>query len=830
MKGVNSMKDLLELNVLLNVLCLEDSLEDAELSNRILVKAGYLVSMDIAKDEKEFADFLNNRNYNIILADNSLPGFDALAALNLALSLKPEIPFICVSGTIGEEKAVELLKQGASDYVIKDRMNSFVFAVQRALKEKEIQKERKKAEEILIENNNALSKLNRFAFELSNLSSDDNLEAFVIKHVKEFTCAEAVVYAEYNSESRTTTTKHILMESGLFEKVVSLLGKKIQDIHSVVSDEDYKAITREMYGIRETLYEASFGAIPRSIGAAIQALLKVDRIIGIAYMIEGKLYGTSVLLMGKGKPDPSKEILENFIHLAASSLRRKKVEEALKVNEEKYRNLFNNSEIGMFRTRLEGSEVLEFNEKFLKILNYTREEVKGSPSINTWVNRHEREKMVKLLKTEGHVTDFECELLTKQGEVINCITSLRLYPDSGILEGSIQDITQHKHYELELIKAKEKAEESDRLKSAFLSNISHELRTPMNGILGFTELLKEPNLSIEELQDYIRTIEISGERMQNTLNDIIEFSKIESGLTKVLNKESNINEQIEFIYKSFKPEVEIKGLRLFIKNGLPSKEAIIKTDNEKVLTILTNIIRNAIKFTNEGSIEFGYEKMGEFLEFYVKDTGIGIPDYQKELIFERFRQGSESFDRMYEGSGLGLSICKSYVDMLGGRIWMESEERKGSIFYFTIPYSAVLEEKSAINDAVYAEDEEVQLKKLKILIAEDDEISASLLTRTLQKISKEILYAKTGLEAVMTCRNHPDLDLVLMDIKMPDMDGHEATRQIRIFNKDIIIIAQTAFVVSNEGEKAIEAGCNDYITKPIKITLLIELIKKQIDK
>jgi len=271
-------------------------------------------------------------------------------------------------------------------------------------------------------------------------------------------------------------------------------------------------------------------------------------------------------------------------------------------------------------------------------------------------------------------------------------------------------------------------------------------------------------------------------------------------------------------------------LRLFIKNGLPSKEAIIKTDNEKVLTILTNIIRNAIKFTNEGSIEFGYEKMGEFLEFYVKDTGIGIPDYQKELIFERFRQGSESFDRMYEGSGLGLSICKSYVDMLGGRIWMESEERKGSIFYFTIPYSAVLEEKSAINDAVYAEDEEVQLKKLKILIAEDDEISASLLTRTLQKISKEILYAKTGLEAVMTCRNHPDLDLVLMDIKMPDMDGHEATRQIRIFNKDIIIIAQTAFVVSNEGEKAIEAGCNDYITKPIKITLLIELIKKQIDK
>jgi PAS domain S-box-containing protein len=693
----------------------------------------------------------------------------------------------------------------------------------------DISKRYNAVQELALQNSGLLI-LNQFAIELSNLVSNDDLEAIITKRVKEISCAEVAIYAEYNSKNRTTTTKHIVMESGLLEKVVSLLGKKIQDIHSVVSDEDYQAITREMFGIRETLYEASFGAIPRPVGAAIQALLKVDRIIGIAYMIEGKLYGTSILLMGKGKPDPSKAILENFIHLAALSLRRKKADEALKINEEKYRTLFNNSEIGMFRTRLEGSEILEFNEKFLKILNYTFEEVKGSPSINMWANKHEREKLVELIKTVGHVTDFECELYNKQGDVKNCITSLQLYPDSGFLEGSIQDITKRKKVELELIKAKEKAEESDRLKSAFLANISHEVRTPMNGILGFTELLKEPNLTNEEQQDYIRTIELCGERMQNTLNDILDFSKIESGLTKVANKESNINGQTEFIYKSFKPEVESKGLQLLFKNGLPSKEAIIKTDIEKIHTILTDLIKNAIKFTNEGSIEFGYEKKGEYLEFFVKDTGVGIPQKQQQIIFERFRQGSESFDRMYEGNGLGLSISKSYVEMLGGKLWVESEERKGSIFYFTIPYNAVSEEKSTIENDVSEKDKEVQLKKLNVLVAEDDEVSFSLLTRNLQKISKEVIHAKTGLEAVLACRKYPDLNLVLMDIKMPDMDGHEATRQIRLFNKDIIIIAQTAFVLSNEREKAIEAGCNEYITKPVNMTILFELIKKYFNK
>ena len=404
----------------------------------------------------------------------------------------------------------------------------------------------------------------------------------------------------------------------------------------------------------------------------------------------------------------------------------------------------------------------------------------------------------------------------------------RLIDSNENLERKVEKRTK------EILSALKKAEESDHLKSSFLANMSHEIRTPMNGILGFTQLLKEPNLTSEEQQDFVRTIEKSGTRMLNTLNDIVDFSKIEAGLMKVDIKESDINKQIEFVYTFFKPEVESKGLKFFFKNSLPSKESVIKTDIEKIYAILTNLVKNAIKFTIEGSIEFGYDivetQNTASLQFFVKDTGIGISRKQKEIIFERFRQGSESFTRGKEGSGLGLSISKSYVEMLGGKMWVESKEGKGSIFYFTIPYNAEPVEKNEIKNSVSAKDEQVHLKNLKILVAEDDEISYSLLARTLQKISKEIIHVKTGVEAIDSCHKNPDIDLVLMDIKMRDMDGYEATRKIRQFNKDVIIIAQTAYGFSSDSEKAIEAGCNDYISKPINKTLLMELIKKHCNK
>jgi CheY-like chemotaxis protein len=349
----------------------------------------------------------------------------------------------------------------------------------------------------------------------------------------------------------------------------------------------------------------------------------------------------------------------------------------------------------------------------------------------------------------------------------------------------------------------------------------------MNGIIGFTELLKEQNLSAEEQQEFILTIQKSGARMLNTINSIVDISKIESGLMQVTIKETNINEQVEFIYKFFLPEIEIKGLQFLFNIGLPSKESIINTDSEKVYAILTNLVKNAIKFTTTGSIEVGYEKKGRFLEFYVKDTGEGISPDQISVIFDRFRQGSESLSRNYEGSGLGLSISKSYTEMLGGKMWVESEEGKGSNFLFTIPYFSefIKGKEDAAN--VPVKKNGFQIKNLNIMVVEDDDTSFSLLKRSLQKITHKVIRAGNGIDAISLCKDNPDLDLILMDVRMPKMDGYEATRQIRQFNRNVIIIAQTAYGFLGEREKAISSGCNDYISKPIDLTRLFELVRQQ---
>jgi signal transduction histidine kinase/ActR/RegA family two-component response regulator len=386
----------------------------------------------------------------------------------------------------------------------------------------------------------------------------------------------------------------------------------------------------------------------------------------------------------------------------------------------------------------------------------------------------------------------------------------------------------------EFLRQKGRAIMSDKLKSAFLANMSHEIRTPMNGILGFSELLKNPDLTGDQQQEYIRIIEKSGARMLNIINDIIDISKIEADLMNLDMNETDINEQIEYIYTFFRPEVEAKGLKLSFKNSLPDKEAIITTDREKLYAILTNLVKNAIKYTPAGSIEFGYVLTGsptqlKELQFYVKDTGIGIPKDRKETIFDRFIQADIADLQARQGAGLGLSITKAYVEMLGGKISVDSEVEKGSMFTFTLPYNAkpiqiVLQKDLPAEKAVK------HLKNLKILIVEDDKISEMLIDITVKTIGSEILYAGSGTEAVETCRNNPDTDLVLMDIQLPGLDGYEATRQIRQFNKKVVIIAQTAYALSGDMEKAIESGCNDYIAKPIKKTELLALIEKYLYK
>jgi len=455
-----------------------------------------------------------------------------------------------------------------------------------------------------------------------------------------------------------------------------------------------------------------------------------------------------------------------------------------------------------------------------------------------------KEKVKEMVKTE------DIELIGTSSEVwlgvpLNIagksigVVAVQSYTDENAFNESDREIlefisaqisvsVERKKHEEELKQALEQALESDRLKSAFLANMSHEIRTPMNGILGFAELLKEPNLTGETQQEYIKIIEKGGERMLNIINDIVSISKIESGQMEVHMQESNINEQIEYIYTFFKPKIEGKGMQISFKNMLPSSEAILKTDSEKVYSILTNLVKNAIKYTEKGSIEIGYIQKDKCLEFYVKDTGIGIPKDRQKAIFERFIQ-AEIVDKMArQGAGLGLSISKAYIEILGGKIWVESAEGKGSTFYFTLPHQTETIKENGDKNKFLPPVEVSLINKLKILIVEDDETSEELISIAVKKFGSEIICVKTGTEAVEACHNNPDIDLVLMDIQLSEMNGYEATQQIRQFNNKVIIIAQTAFGLSGDKEKAIASGCNDYIAKPIKANELQQLIFKNL--
>jgi len=509
---------------------------------------------------------------------------------------------------------------------------------------------------------------------------------------------------------------------------------------------------------------------------------------------------------------------------------RKMVQEALKQEKYLMEALMNNLPHHIY-FKDKDCRFIRINKSHAKTFGLKMpEEAIGKTDFDFFTEEHARsayEDENKIIQTGKALIKEEKETWKDRPDSWVSTVKLPLIDNEGRIVGSFgisEDITDRKLAEFELLKAKDKAEESDRLKSAFLANMSHEIRTPMNGILGFADLLKEPNLSGDSQQEYIQVIQKSGIRMLNIINDIIDISKIESGQMEVNISETNVNDQTNYIYTFFKPEVEQKGLQFILKNALPNNEVILKTDREKIYAILTNLVKNAIKFTQKGSIEFGYNLKKDELEFFIKDTGAGIPKDQINLIFERFRQGSESLSKQYEGSGLGLSISKAYIELLGGKIWVESEVGKGTTFYFTIPYDSKLE-SSTLEYYNSLQEIEKQNKTLKILIVEDDEASSILLDIALNSIAKEVLFAYNGVEAIEKCRNNPDIDLVMMDMKMHQMDGFEATRQIRCFNKEVVIIAQTAYTLTGDKEHVLEVGCNGYISKPIKRDQLLALIK-----
>ena len=385
-------------------------------------------------------------------------------------------------------------------------------------------------------------------------------------------------------------------------------------------------------------------------------------------------------------------------------------------------------------------------------------------------------------------------------------------------------IYERKQAEAELIIAKEKAEESNRLKTHFLANISHEIRTPMNGILGFLSLLNEMSISNEEREEYLSIVQKSGQRLLETINDIIEMSRIESGTTQNEITDVNLKLMMHDISNFYRPLFTAKGLTYDFQVQSDRDPIIIRTDKRKLEVILTNLLKNAMKFTPSGGLIFGLIQDLNSLTFYVKDTGIGIPADRIEAIFDRFVQGDLRMTRAYEGMGLGLPIARANAQMLGGNVRVESTPGNGSTFYLTIPFEAGSYSPQELkNDKI---SEIGQFHDFTVLVAEDDQTSYDYLEILLKKLGAKIIRVTTGDKAIEVINENRDVSMILMDLKMPGMNGIEATREIRKLNVEIPIIAQTAYAFVGDKEMALEAGCNDYIAKPINKERMLGIIRK----
>jgi signal transduction histidine kinase len=379
----------------------------------------------------------------------------------------------------------------------------------------------------------------------------------------------------------------------------------------------------------------------------------------------------------------------------------------------------------------------------------------------------------------------------------------------------------------ELIIAKENAEESDKLKTAFLQNMSHEIRTPLNGIIGFSTLLGYNDISREEIDEYTAIIIQSGNRLIEIVNNILDISKIQTGQVKIEQKAIVIDEVFSDLHNFFLPIAKAKNIRINYHN-LDDKARILFSDEAKLHQILTNLINNAVKFTKSGSIDYGFETNDDAIRFYVKDTGIGIPKALCEKIFLRFIQVEQSMTKNYEGAGLGLAISKGLVELLGGKIWAESDpggtsEAQGTTFFFTLP---IHPESVSIQAEIKVSPELKIRKHMKILIAEDDWTSFQYLSKMLKKMEITFIHAEDGSQAVELVRNNPDIDLILMDIRMPVMNGIEAAKLIKLIRPNLPVIAQTAYAFSEEKNSILSVGFDEYLTKPMQYYKLDEMIKK----
>jgi PAS domain S-box-containing protein len=629
------------------VLVVEDISHDAELIEREIVKVLKSCLFERVWTENDFVRSLADFQPKIIISDYFMPGFDGLTALKIARETMPDIPFIIVTGTLNEDIAVECMRSGASDYVIKEYI---------------------------------------------------------------------------------------------------------------------------------------------------------------------KRLGPSIL---------------NALEQYAVKIEKNKTQAALIESAERHRSLFEDNIAVMLLLDAHTGEILDANQAASKFYGYSRVELKKMriTNLNTLPEDKVLEELEKARVQKKKRFQFQHRL--KDGSIrdVEVYSSHIRAFGKEVMHSIVHDITEKIKMEQELIASKEKAEENDRLKTAFLHNISHEIRTPLNAIVGFSSFLNQPNLSIDKRKEFTDIISLSSEQLLSIITDIISVATLEAGQEKIYKKEIDINHAIGAVYEQFCIKSLYPNINIQYHSDIPDIAARIVTDGVKLIQILTNLVGNALKYTREGRVEFSCAIKNNELYFKIEDTGIGIPKHLHSKIFDRFWQVDSTVTRQFGGTGLGLSISKAYVELMGGRIWLDSEPGVGSVFHFTVPYEPVIKSTQSGSEEIDKHFGESLSKKV-ILIAEDETNNFLLVREYLSQSVFTIIRVENGLDAVNMCKNRRDIDIILMDIKMPVMDGIEATRQIKIMKPEIPVIAVTAYAYDTDKKRLLKSGFDEYLPKPLKRESFLKMINQ----
>ena len=771
---------------ILKILHLEDNRLDAELIHNYICNEWINCQIKLVTKKNDFMEAIEREIYDLVLCDFRIPTFDSgFEVLEILKNKYHETPILFITGTIGEETAVELMKKGATDYILKDKLLKLIPAIKRALNEKKEHEEKQNAQRALTESEKRYRNL------------------FLNSPIGIFTSNPQGEIIDANPS------------------LIRILGcSSLQEVKERQANrENFSSIEEK------TRFNEMLKSNVEVIGFETVWVKNGGRHINIRLNAKGIKDQDGKVLLFEGTVEDITEITIAQHNLAKS-------ESQLSIAQEI-------AQLGSWEFDISSNE-LTWSRGLYKI--YGLDQGKIKTDFNVFIkmihpdDKGVIEELQRNFSGNKYKDTFSYRIRKPDGEIRYLYSIIKTDKEKDRIRkiyGTVQDITVQKLAENELIEAKEKAEESNRLKSSLLANMSHELRTPLTGILGFSDLLSDENLIPEHLE-MVRSIKISCKRLLETLNSILNLSRIEANKFDINISSIDLTKLVEEEYKLNFPAAS--GKNIYLNVSLPQKHIFIKSDEIILKTILSNLINNAIKFTNEGGVTIGLEESDDdSINISVKDTGIGITQENQKVIFEEFRQVSEGLGRRFEGSGLGLTLVKKFVNLLKGDVFLTSEIGIGSEFKVYLPLSELLIENDnniAIHTVKRTEFLPIREKKnlsmnKRILLVEDDVVNVSVIKIMLKK--EFILDIARNGEKAIELASQNNYDLILMDINLgAGMNGLEVTKILKQMNKyaRTPIIATTAYAMQGDEEKFIETGCTDYISKPFTKEILLNKISQ----